>query len=120
MTVASSDKPPVIPTKHLTLENMQAAGLVRFLPAMLFAKVGSKHLSPGLAFKSPSHLSYLSKKPTPNQPLIVAYSAGVYGMAKGLGVDLKPIRDNVVVAVAVRTPTLAELRDAHWSSWMPW
>ena len=102
--LTTSDKPPVIPIGHLDLENMQAAGLVRLFVAMLFAKVGSKHLSPGPASSIIFTSAMFAKKSTPNWSWIVAYSAGAFGIAKGLAVDLKPIRVNVVVPVAVATP----------------
>jgi NAD(P)-dependent dehydrogenase (short-subunit alcohol dehydrogenase family) len=103
IVLTASGKPPVIPIEQLTLENMQVAGLVRFLAAMLFAKVGSKRLSPGPASPITFTSAMFAKKPMPNWSLIAVYSAGAYGMAKGSAADLKPIRVNIAMPAAVGT-----------------
>ncbi|KAL4799982.1 hypothetical protein BDV19DRAFT_384820 [Aspergillus venezuelensis] len=85
------------------LQTFKKAGLVRFFAPLLVAKIGHKHLV--RSYKSSIVLSsgVSAEKPIPGWTVTSSYLAGLQGMARGLALDLKPIRVNVVSPGGVNT-----------------
>lgn len=86
----------IVPVQDLTIEGMQKAGQVRFFAPLLIAKHAVSYLAGG----SSSSITYtggaLAEKPIPGWVLVTAFAAGMQGIVRGLAIDLKPIRINVV------------------------
>ncbi|XWW92783.1 hypothetical protein V2A60_000710 [Cordyceps javanica] len=96
------------PLGEATGEGILAGFHVRVVAAVLLAK-----LLPQFAARS-NRTSYtltggsLTARPAPGLGLVTGIGAAVEGYARGLAVDLRPIRVNVVQAGAVRTPLLGD------------
>ena len=86
---------------------------VRLIAAAIMAKYISKYVesSPASSFTLTSGV--LSHKPAPGYSLVAALGSALEGLARGLAVDLKPIRVNVVSPGAVHTESFSQFpRDA--------
>lgn len=94
-----------VPLQSLDMAQAQAMGTVRFFAPLLVAKHASRALpaSPAASITLTSGQAG-DKPPMAHWPLVAGYAAGLFGMARGLAVDLKPLRVNVVAPGAVVTP----------------
>ncbi|ESZ89517.1 hypothetical protein SBOR_10099 [Sclerotinia borealis F-4128] len=99
----AGDALATIPLKDSTLESIQKAGQVRFFAPLLVAKVGSRYLSEGPQASITLTTGATADKPLEGWSVITSFAAGLHGMARGLAVDLAPVRVNVVSPGAVRT-----------------
>ncbi|KAK7564908.1 hypothetical protein BKA81DRAFT_374903 [Phyllosticta paracitricarpa] len=101
-----------VPLDDLDMARAHAAGTVRFFAPLLVAKHAARALP-----KSPASSITLTsgtagdRPPMPNWSLVAAYAAGLYGMARGLALDLRPLRVNVVAPGAVDTPLWTQTFD---------
>ncbi|GME66396.1 Short-chain dehydrogenase/reductase SDR [Neofusicoccum parvum] len=100
----AGDALAVVPVADLTVAALHAAGAVRFVAPLLLAK-----LLP--AFAAPGHASSLTltggvngQRPAPGWTVPAAYGNALRGVVRGLAVDLKPLRVNLVEPGAVETP----------------
>ncbi len=104
------------------------SGTVRFLAPLLLSKIAPPFFaqpspnpnssgshsgfSPSLTLTSGTN----AQKPMPNWTLLAAYGSAIEGLTRGLAIDLKPIRVNVVSPGAVLTELFdsipAERREA--------
>ena len=87
-----------------TVESIQKLGTVRFTAAILLGKL----LVPGYMTSSAESSMTLtggvnSTKPGAGWSVMAGYGAAIEGLARGLAVDLKPIRVNCVAPGAVNT-----------------
>ncbi len=85
------------------VETIQKMGTVRFLGPLVVGKLASKYMSAGPASSFTLTGGTNSAKPMPGWCVQAAYGAGLEGMMRGLAVDLKPIRVNLVAPGAVHT-----------------
>ncbi|KAK7536912.1 uncharacterized protein J3D65DRAFT_358008 [Phyllosticta citribraziliensis] len=97
-----------VPLQEMDVGKAQAAGTVRFFAPLLVAK----HAARALPATTGSSITLTSgssgdRPPMANWGLIAAYAAGLFGMVRGLAVDLRPRRVNVVAPGAVETPLWA-------------
>jgi len=99
----AGDSLSMVPLKDSTLESIQKAGHVRFFAPLLVAKVGSRYLSEGPQASITLTTGSTSEKPMQGWSVVTGFAAGLHGMAKGLAVDLAPIRVNLVSPGAVKT-----------------
>jgi len=86
-----------------TVDSIQKFSVVRFLGPMILAKVAPKHLSPGPTSSITLTGGVNAEKPSPGWTIATAYGAGLEGLTRGLAVDLKPVRVNMVAPGAVHT-----------------
>jgi hypothetical protein len=107
------------PNRTPHLENMQAAGLVRSFAAILFAKIGPKHLSPSPASSTTFTSAIFAKKQTANWSLITAYSAGDLRNGEGVGDRSEADQGQRCGAGGCRDTILVELSGCRSSSWIP-
>lgn len=105
IVLSAGDKPVLGPLAELTYEKIILAGQVRFVAAALIAKVGSRYLAhPGTPRSSIIFTTGTSAyKPPPDWSIVAGYFGGVHGLIRGLAVDLKPFRVNVVCPGMVAT-----------------
>lgn len=99
----AGDALATIPLQDSTLESIQKAGQVRFFAPLLVAKVGVRYLSEGPQASITLTTGSTADKPMKGWSVISSFAAGLHGMARGLAVDLKPVRVNVVSPGAVKT-----------------
>ena len=106
----AGDRLATVPLKDATLEAIQRAGMVRFNGALLVAKHGSEHLTPGPNSSITLTTGTVSEKPIEGWTVPASYAGGQHSMMRNLALDLKPIRVNLISPGLVDT----ELWD-----WMP-
>ena len=99
----AGDALATIPLKEVTAEKVQKAGVVRFVGVMLVAKQALTHLSPGPKSSFTLTTGSSAEKPAPGWSVPVSYGGGLISMARGLALDMKPIRVNIVSPGAVDT-----------------
>lgn len=88
---------------EITPEDIQKHGKVRYVSALMMAKVAPQYMH------QVSHSSITitggvnSTKPAPGWSTVAGWGAAKEGMARGMAVDLKPIRVNLVSPGAIDT-----------------
>ncbi|OJJ96937.1 hypothetical protein ASPACDRAFT_1874303 [Aspergillus aculeatus ATCC 16872] len=106
---ALSLKPVTDPT--LTVAGIHAAGTVRVLGALMVAKHAQRYMR----VSTRSSITFTSgvngHRPAPGWALAAASGGAVEGMARGLAVDLAPVRVNTVSPGAVLTELLDNFGD---------
>ncbi|KAL2001511.1 hypothetical protein VTN02DRAFT_1652 [Thermoascus thermophilus] len=85
------------------LAYIQKAGHIRFFVPLLLAKLAPRYLTPSHTSSLTLTGGTVARKPIPDWTVIASYAAGLDGMVRGLALDLKPVRVNLVVPGAVRT-----------------
>lgn len=92
----ATDALPVMPLNDMTMESIQKAGVIRFNVPILLAKHAANYLK-----KSPSSSitftgGVAAERPIPSWTLVTGYTTGLQGLTRGLALDLKPTRVNIV------------------------
>ncbi|KAL1878253.1 hypothetical protein Daus18300_002171 [Diaporthe australafricana] len=100
---SAGDKLASAPIEEITYEKIIAAGQIRFIAALLAAKVGSKYLSPGPHSSITLTTGSVSQKPRPTWSMVAGFATGLHGLTRNLALDLKPIRVNLVSPGVVET-----------------
>ncbi|KAL4807123.1 hypothetical protein BDV18DRAFT_159343 [Aspergillus unguis] len=114
----AGDRLNILPLENISLDSIRQAGHVRFVVPLLLAKLAPKYMTRGSGSKASITLTSgsSSEKPIPGWSLFNGYCTGLQGTTRSLAVDLKPLRVNLVIPGAVRTPLLeglgAEVLDA--------
>ena len=93
----------MIPMKDLTMELAKKAGMVRYFGPLMVAKHAPEYLKAGPASSIVFTTGAVSEKPIPGWSLVNGYATGLHGLTRGLALDLKPIRVNLVSPGAVET-----------------
>jgi NAD(P)-dependent dehydrogenase (short-subunit alcohol dehydrogenase family) len=92
-----------MPLDTIDIEKIHKAGLLRFFGPLLVGKHAPKYLTPGPKSSITLTTGGVSQKPIPDWTVIGAYATGLHGVTRGLALDLKPIRVNLVSPGAVDT-----------------
>ena len=98
------------PLDEIDYDFAKKAGLVRFFSVLFVGKYAARYLKKSPRSSITLTSGYVAERPIPHWTVINSYASGVQGMTRGLALDLKPIRVNVVSPGYVDT----EL----WSSFM--
>ena len=88
---------------QIDVAKMKKAGMVRFFSPLLVAKHAPKYLTGGPNSSITLTTGAVSERPTPGWSMIGSFATGLQGMCRGLALDLKPIRVNLVSPGAVNT-----------------
>jgi len=116
----AGDNLATIPIAEVSLDQAIKAGMVRYYGPMMIGKHGPKYLK-----KSPeSSITFttgsVSQKPLPGWAVVNGSATGLHGLTRGLALDLKPIRVNLISPGAVETDLWAgmpqDARQAHFKS----
>lgn len=91
------------PISDTTLSFMKQSGMVRFFAPFFVAKFAVSHLNPGPASSITLTTGSGGEKPITNWTVISSYLSGLHGMTRGLALDLRPIRVNLIAPGAVDT-----------------
>ncbi|KAH6655999.1 hypothetical protein BKA67DRAFT_676049 [Truncatella angustata] len=112
--------PAMVPVSGLNVNIIRQASSLSFMAPLLVAKVGAKHLRPGHESSITLTGGSVGERPQGNWVLPAAYAAAIPGMARGLALELKPTRVNVVSPGATMTeiwnPMPAEIRQGTWQA----
>lgn len=93
----------IIPLKDITAENVHKLGTVRYIGMLLMAKLAPAYMHQTSESSITSTGGVNSAKPSPGWSALAGWGAAKEGMARGLAVDLKPIRVNCVAPGAIHT-----------------
>jgi NAD(P)-dependent dehydrogenase (short-subunit alcohol dehydrogenase family) len=94
-----------MPLDTIDLEKIKKAGMLRFFGPLLVGKHAKKYLTPGPKSSITLTTGGVSQKPIPDWTVIGSYATALHGLTRGLALDLKPIRVNLVSPGAVDTGT---------------
>jgi len=103
----AGDSLKVMPLKDATVETIQQTGMVRFFGPLIVAKHAARILPKSPASSITLTTGTTSEHPFPNWTILGSFATGLHGMTRGLALDLKPIRVNIVSPGAVETPIWA-------------
>ncbi|KAK5446382.1 hypothetical protein LTS15_009721 [Exophiala xenobiotica] len=107
----SGDSLGIKPLDDVDMSFFKRCGMVRFFAPFFVAKYGRHYLKPGPGSSITLTTGGVSEKPMPNWSAIAPWMTGLHGMCRGLALELKPIRVNLVSPGAVAT----ELWDASFT-----
>lgn len=109
----AGDPLKIIPLAESTVETIQETGTVRFLGPLMVGKLAPKYLSPGPASSITLTSGTNGAKPMPGWTVQAAWGTGLEGMTRGLAVDLKPVRVNLVSPGAVHTERFNDVAEGR-------
>ena len=92
----SGDKLATRPLQDVDMAYFVKAGQVRFFSPFFVAKVGARHLTPGPASSITITGGGIAERPVSDWAVVGSYASGLYGMVRGLALELKPVRVNLV------------------------
>ncbi|KAJ5681318.1 NAD(P)-binding protein [Penicillium maclennaniae] len=112
ITAADMTAPP--PLADLTVDSVQRPGIIRLVAPLMVAKHLPKYMDKcpqsSLTLTSGAHCL----RPDPGWTVISGYCGAVEAISRGLAIDLKPLRVNVVAPGAVLTDAVKDiLGDAY-------
>lgn len=103
IVTTAGDAIKLAPIAELTLGDVSKMGTVRFMAPLMIAKHAPKYMEPGPGSSLTLTGGINSHRPAKNWVVPAAWGSGIEGIARGLAVDLAPIRVNVVNPGAVHT-----------------
>ncbi len=87
----------------IDIDKVLKAGTVRFFGPLILSKIAPRYLSGGPKSSITLTTGSVSEKPRPDWAVINGFATGLQGLTRGLALDLKPIRVNLVSPGAVDT-----------------
>ncbi len=104
----AGDGLPRTPLAEVTGDGVLAGFNVRIVGAVLLGKLLPRYAARSTKTSYTLTGGSLATRPAPGMGLVAGFAAALEGYARGLAVDLAPIRVNAVQAGAVRTPLLGD------------
>ena len=99
----AGDPLKVSPIKDVTLDELIQGGMVRYFSAIMACKYAPAYLNPGPASSITLTTGSVSERPRAGWAVPVGYATGLHGVIRGMALDLKPIRVNLISPGAVAT-----------------
>ncbi|KAL1296678.1 hypothetical protein AAFC00_000156 [Neodothiora populina] len=99
----AGDSLAMIPIKEVTLGPLKQAGMVRYFAPILVAKVAIKYMESSTASSITFTTGSVSEKPLDGWSVVNGYATALQGTTRGLALDLKPIRVNLVSPGVINT-----------------
>ncbi|KAK3649635.1 hypothetical protein LTR56_006818 [Elasticomyces elasticus] len=87
----------------IDMSKLVQAGMVRFFAPLLVGKYAPKYLNAGPKSSITLTTGSVSERPRPNWTAIGSFATGLQGMCRGMALDLKPLRVNLVSPGAIDT-----------------
>ncbi|MDI1493060.1 MAG: hypothetical protein OHK93_004844 [Ramalina farinacea] len=104
--------------KDISLDAIHTAGQVRFAGPLLLAKLAHpRYLAPGPRSSITLTTGVVSEKPIADWALNGGYGAGLHGVMRGLALDLRPVRVNLVSPGLVETELWDSLKESSGGAW---
>ena len=91
------------PISELSIDALQGMGNVRFYGPLVLGGLVEKYMVPASTSSITLTSGTMSHRPQKGWSAVAAWGSGVEGIARGLAVDLAPIRVNMISAGAVHT-----------------
>ena len=114
----AGDKLAIGGLHDLTLDKIHTAGQVRFAAPLLLAKhAWPRYLSEGPKSSITLTTGVVSEKPLAEWSLNGGYGAGLHGVMRGLALDLRPVRVNLVSPGLVETEMWDSLKESNGEAW---
>ncbi|KAJ5221028.1 Glucose/ribitol dehydrogenase [Penicillium citrinum] len=114
VVTAADMMPPPPPLAELNVHSLERTSCIRYIAPLIFAKHLPKYMNQvpenSVTLTSGAH----GHKPDPGWSAMNGYLGAVETMMKGLAVDLKPLRVNVVSPGAVITEVVREMLGEHY------
>lgn len=107
----AGDPLAIVPIQEVSFQQLKQLGMVRFFAPTLVAKTAMKYLEKSNTSSITLTTGSSSEKPIPGWSTIEGYMTGLQGLTKGLALDLKPIRVNIVSPGAVDTELWAPMSE---------
>lgn len=99
----AADGLAMLDLKTLDFATVKQAGMIRFFAPLLIGKHASAYMNSSAQSSIILTTGGVSERPIPGWSVINSYATGLQGMTRGLALDLKPIRVNLVSPGAVDT-----------------
>ena len=99
----AGDSLEITPVRKATPEILQKISIVRFTSPLILAKLAPDYLAGGPECSITLTGGVNSTRPSPDWTILASYSSGKEGMVRGLAIDLKPMRVNLVSPGAIKT-----------------
>ena len=109
----AGDKLAIGSLSEISLEAIHRAGQVRFAAPLLLAKLAPRYLAAGPRSSITLTTGAVSEKPIADWTLNGAYGAGSHGLMRGIALDLRPVRCNLVSPGLVDTEMFDNLKAAE-------
>ncbi|EEY18882.1 short-chain dehydrogenase [Verticillium alfalfae VaMs.102] len=106
----------IVKVPDATVQAVQDTNLVRVVAPIILAKLLPLYTHQSAASSLTLTSGVTTNRPTPGWALLVSAGAAVEGLARGLAVDLKPLRVNVVSPGAVHTELFADIPEERLQS----
>lgn len=87
----------------VTVAQIQKAGEIRFVSALIVAKHAQRYLRGGPESSLTLTSGAVAERPHANWSVVASYAGGLYSMVKNLALDMSPLRVNLVSPGAVDT-----------------
>ncbi|KAI0807284.1 short chain dehydrogenase [Fomes fomentarius] len=100
----AGDPLSLVPLAEISVDAIHRAGTIRYLAPVLLAKLLPAYIVPGYTSSLTLTGGVNTERPSPGWSVIASIIAGLQGLTRGLAVDLKPLRVNLVEPGAVETP----------------
>ncbi|KAK5108457.1 hypothetical protein LTR62_008275 [Meristemomyces frigidus] len=85
------------------MEKILQAGMVRFFAPLMVAKHAPAYMNPGPKSSLVLTTGSVSERPRPDWTIVNSFATGLQGMTRGLALDLKPLRVNLISPGVVDT-----------------
>lgn len=99
----AGDSLAMMPMAEVDLAKIQQAGMVRFFGPALLGKHAPKYLNAGPASSIVLTTGSAGEKPTAGWTVVSSFASALHGLNRGLAMDLKPLRVNLVSPGPVAT-----------------
>jgi len=99
----AADALAMTPLEQTDFQKVKQAGMTRFFAPLFIGKHAKKYLNEGPESSITYTTGAVSERPIPGWTVINSYATGLQGMVRGLALDLKPIRVNLVSPGGVDT-----------------
>ncbi|KAF2139061.1 uncharacterized protein K452DRAFT_328396 [Aplosporella prunicola CBS 121167] len=93
---SAGDALATTPLRETSFAQMKQTGLVRFFGPLIAAKEAAKYLVSGPASSFTITSGSVAERPLPDWAVVGSFAGGLASMARGLALDLKPIRVNLI------------------------
>lgn len=100
----AGDSLATIPIHEASFAQIKQAGMVRYFAVLIVARYVAQYLEKSTASSFTMTTGSVSQRPMPGWGVVNGYATALQGTTRGLALDLKPIRVNLVSPGAVDTP----------------
>ncbi|KAJ5809530.1 short chain dehydrogenase [Penicillium pulvis] len=107
----AGDALAIVPLENTSTEAIQASGVVRFVAPQILAKLLPKYMEPSPANSFTLTGGSVAHRPTSGWSVVSGYASGAEGLARGLALELKPLRVNMVMPGLVHTELFSGFPD---------